>query len=1097
MSHIPPRFGACLLLFFLLISSGTNTLSQENKNSTAKSSKKASEPAPLQLNDTTASHEQRFFDDATLHAIQFLPDGRQGWAVGDEGVVWHTVDGGKIWARQPTGTRASLRSVCFLNANVGWIVGREETPAKGMSTGVVLYTRDGGVHWTRYFENQMPGLNCIRFLDGKVGFMMGDATSRFPTGLYKTITGGRTWQKVGGTRGTSWLDGDFESKNVGALVGEWSQMAKLRQKGVTGIEVEELEGRSIRGIRMFGKKDSVAVGDGGLVLLSQTYGQGWSFAKNLKSVLSENMKKNLDFRAVDALAEQIWVVGRPGSVVLHSRDSGETWKIHKTNHPTPLNGIYFIDARRGWAVGELGSILVTKDGGRTWKVQRQGGRRTSLLFAHADARSVPLETMVQLGREEGHLISGIRVVAADSKSASRANVMEPNRFAAAVRMAGATTGETLWQFPLPEYFHDAKASEVMKYWNQLHDQEAPQQMLRQLVLALRMWRPNVVVTDGVSDKTTHTNTQHATRAIVQEAMRRAVKLAADPKQFPEQIRDLGLRPWEVSRVYSVWPSKKGSHVVIDAMQIGRRLMGAPQDIATVALPLVADRNDEIPASRFFKLVESTTKGAEDYRTLMAGLEGKADKGGRRFLRPFTQTDAYKKAIADHRALRNLIRNPKAGLSDPEKIIGQLKPILERLPLNAGAAAAYSIGRDYARKGQWILAQEIYLAMVQEYPWHPLTTSAYRWLVQHNTSSEVLRRYELRQYVKKGYGEWTKPLGMDGKNSAAKSQPKFNAHVQTTFLTNQAELKKQYTQSRVFAQKLWQMGPMFGQDPTILFSIQSMRRRVGEVIATDKWYRNYSEIHVKNPWQQAAAAEDWLTHRKGIPPKALVACIHSSKKPYLDGKFDDPCWKQFSATVLSNAVRTTRGTPGKSAYANTTQSHRTEVKLAYDHAFLYVALRCTHPAKDHVPPAKVRPRDADLNGFDRVRIMLDLDRDYSTYFCFEVDQRGCAREDCWGDPNWNPKWFIAMRSTKTSWNVEAAIPLAQLKGKRVEPGECWACNVVRVLPRRGVQALSTPAGPERQPEGMGLLLFEEHPANARQRSSTVVAPGDTLTPRRRK
>src|SRR5262245_30781905 len=79
-----------------------------------------------------ARAEVRYFEDAALHAVQFV-DHQEGWAVGDEGVVWHTIDGGKNWERQPTGTRASLRDLHFLNVVFGWVVGREELPYGGGS----------------------------------------------------------------------------------------------------------------------------------------------------------------------------------------------------------------------------------------------------------------------------------------------------------------------------------------------------------------------------------------------------------------------------------------------------------------------------------------------------------------------------------------------------------------------------------------------------------------------------------------------------------------------------------------------------------------------------------------------------------------------------------------------------------------------------------------------------------------------------------------------------------------------------------------------------------------------------------------------------
>ena len=44
------------------------------------------------------------FEDAGVHAVQFV-DASEGWACGDDGVVWHSIDGGKNWERQKTGTR--------------------------------------------------------------------------------------------------------------------------------------------------------------------------------------------------------------------------------------------------------------------------------------------------------------------------------------------------------------------------------------------------------------------------------------------------------------------------------------------------------------------------------------------------------------------------------------------------------------------------------------------------------------------------------------------------------------------------------------------------------------------------------------------------------------------------------------------------------------------------------------------------------------------------------------------------------------------------------------------------------------------------------
>ena len=46
------------------------------------------------------------------------------------------------------------------------------------------------------------------------------------------------------------------------------------------------------------------------------------------------------------------------------------------------------------------------------------------------------------------------------------------------------------------------------------------------------------------------------------------------------------------------------------------------------------------------------------------------------------------------------------------------------------------------------------------------------------------------------------------------------------------------------------------------------------------------------------------------------------------------------------------------------------------------------------------------------------------------------------------------------------------GDAVTIGKAWACNIVRTLPGRGVQAWSTPADVKPRPEGMGLLIFTQ-------------------------
>jgi photosystem II stability/assembly factor-like uncharacterized protein len=68
-----------------------------------------------------------------LFDVKFV-DALEGWAVGAEGTIIHTVDGGVHWTIQPSGTQHPLERVFFTNRNRGWAVGFGGT--------VVAYLRD-------------------------------------------------------------------------------------------------------------------------------------------------------------------------------------------------------------------------------------------------------------------------------------------------------------------------------------------------------------------------------------------------------------------------------------------------------------------------------------------------------------------------------------------------------------------------------------------------------------------------------------------------------------------------------------------------------------------------------------------------------------------------------------------------------------------------------------------------------------------------------------------------------------------------------------------------------------------------------------------
>jgi photosystem II stability/assembly factor-like uncharacterized protein len=1016
-------------------------------------------PQPASATDT------RPFADAPLRAIQFV-DKQEGWAAGADGVIWHTIDGGQHWDRQPTGTRAALRAVHFLNPYTGWAVGREELPHAGGSNGVVLFTDDGGLHWTRLPGPPLPGLNCLRFFDDRTGLVAGDGSDLYPAGLFATRDGGRTWHPAPGARCPTWLACDFRDAQSGVLAGAWGRLATIRDGVFNPADVDKLGGRGVRSVRVHGRR-AVAAGQNGLVLLSHdTAGDRWGFA-DLK--LPPDVMASCDFDAAALIDQHIWVVGRPGSVVLHSADFGQTWEAQPTGQSLPLHALYFLDAQTGWAVGELGTILGTTDGGKNWTVQRRGGQRAAVLFVHARPENAALETVASLGAEEGYLTAAVRVTAADPASADNRHAADPERWTAAQRRAGGAGGDSLC-FPLPQHLSDADRAELAAAWDRSPASRG--QLVRQLVLIIRCWQPDVVVTDFAG--------QNA-EALVVDAVREAFNCAGDPGSFPDQSKSLRLEPWRAKKLYSNSVGSGVAPVIVQAAEPCRHIADTPRDYAAPAFAMIVDQPAELPVRRSYRLLASAIPGAEGHADLMSGIALAAGGAARR---PPCMEDAdpdrvaeSERALRDRRMLQALSQPDWGKLSDSGALLAQIGPILAKLPADQGGSAAFAIANRYAQAGQWHLAREAFLLMADRYPTHPLAADAYRWLVGFHSSSEARRREELGQFLMLTTTDIHQAAHTTTRDDPIRAgvrpdRREFNEATQQSqivLLSDEAGARKWYQGALAVEPRLAALGATRSDDPAVQFCLHASRRQLGDFDTPQQWYRhflagranpgaNVSRSPGDDPWRDSAAAELWLTQRSGPPPKPVTPCKMTGAKPFLDGKLDDACWVDAAPMVLRDAS------------GDTAVNSATRARIAYDAEYLYIAVDCKRPAGRVIPLVAKRTRDADLRSYDRVGIMIDLDRDYQTYFHLQIDERGAVAEDCWGDRTWDPTWFVASTSGPDGWTAEAAIPLKELTGDVPTIGKAWAVNVVRILPGRGVQAWSLPADVHPRPEGMGLLLF---------------------------
>lgn len=800
-------------------------------------------------------------------------------------------------------------------------------------------------------------------------------------------------------------------------------------------------------------------------------GGAWSY---VQTGLPQTASVCLDLQGLHGHGDHLWAVGRPGTTVLHSADAGKTWEHLHTGQPLPLHAVYFADERQGWAVGTYGSILGTKDGGKTWRVQHRGGQRSAAFLAQAREGRIPLDVVALLGGDECYLVNVLNLVAPDSASAPVQRATLPERLQAAVRQVGGGAGEQLWQFPLPEHGEGVSRAQLLDLWEQVHASDPAREMVRHLVLALRIWRPEIVLTDHPDVR----QTGNAADSLVVEATQEAIRQAGNPQAFPEQVQQLGLEPWTVKRVWIGWHEKPGAQVAIANVDPNYHLEASLRDFAMPAFRLIVEGAGPLPTQRFYRLLNQATDGAQA-KSLMHGIDLAPGGEARRSMPAAREVSPdLERALRERRNLQALAEAPASPLFDANRSLAILGAALDKMPESQSAPAAYAIASQYARTGNWTQAREVYFLLTQRYPTHPLAIEAGRWLVRYHSSSEARRRLELDQYrLESTTSGQQVPEAAPREGNIISGGVEMRQQRQLSQLGSLEETRRWFQDSIDHGRRLAAVQPG-GLDPATGFCLSSAKRHLGDFDGARQWYQRLASGQAVGPWKDAADAEGWIMRRTPTAPKFFAYCKQTTARPVLDGSLDDACWQGLKPIAF------------KSAVGDTSKQYPTEAWFAWDRDFLYLALRCQHPANQQVPPVRVRTRDAALQPYDRMSLLLDLDRDYSSWFHLQVDQRGCLREECWlgreggTDPSWNPRWFVAVRSEATSWQIEAAIPLTELTGEAIMVGQVWTFNLVRVLPGRGVQACSLPADVQPRPEGMGLLVFT---ADELPKKATAAAP----------
>ena len=310
-----------------------------------------------------------------LDGIAFAADGRRGWAVGQDGMILATADGGEHWARQTSPTSEWLRDVAFAADGLhGWAVG---------GGGTILATADGGKHWTRQTSPTSSFLDAVAFADGLHGWAVGDHGT-----IVATADGGALWILQ-----TNPYDDSLSDVAVAAdgLHG-WA----VGQNGTILATADGGEHWTHESTPMFSEwlsavafaadgRHGWAVGDNGAILTMAPGRGGWVWQHG------PPRRNDLGDVAFAADGRHGWAVGQNGTI-LATADGGEHWTRQTSPTSSFLNAVAFADGLHGWAVGDHGTIIATADGGAQWISQNPIADEGENVVM--DAIAVPLAVQV-------------------------------------------------------------------------------------------------------------------------------------------------------------------------------------------------------------------------------------------------------------------------------------------------------------------------------------------------------------------------------------------------------------------------------------------------------------------------------------------------------------------------------------------------------------------------------------------------------------------------------------------------------------------------------------------------------------------------------
>ncbi len=493
--------------------------------------------------------------EAALNDVCFI-DRQNGWAAGDHGTILRTSDGGETWKtiaqlnqrvivnsgsngnlslseklrgvsnrqvvesgriHQSSDPKLTCRlnGIFFLDQKHGWACGGYALPYLDRTQSVVLRTSDGGITWEVLHSTAAPALKQIHFNSLRNGWAVGGGSHKYRSGIYFTHNGGSSWSSDSPeTPRKSWRRAARDSANTIAV----SESGSIGFSKPTSGNPADMDAAAILGtgpqhfsdVAIAGEKDAWAVGQQGAIFRSTDNGLSFRPAELIYNDPDRHRQtlSLIDLETMTVTQDKIWAAGKPGSCLISIDRKTLNVTFHQTPVSTSIHKITFADAKTGFAVGDLGVILSTIDGGATWEVQRGRHRRLDVLNICASENDIPLNLLADLACEN-NLLCGTLLLSKEQEALSKVHIHQAVARCGNATMTRATKSSDK---------NDPAAGKT--------------QLLHNIVKQIRQLRPTCVAIKGAD----------------QSLVTQAVFAAADRFVLHKDQTDLNLAPWQVKRM---------------------------------------------------------------------------------------------------------------------------------------------------------------------------------------------------------------------------------------------------------------------------------------------------------------------------------------------------------------------------------------------------------------------------------------------------------------------------------------------------------------------------------------------------------------------